>query len=488
MQSNRPGKTRHDRGIRTWLVFVGLALALSAIAVVSALGLWQRLPQQQISALPGDDVTRALRAAVQAAPEQARQAWVLNDVGRLFTAALRDEAARQQLSAGVGSYVTGQRDTQLGRLYQAATRMLELERAGTPVGEWWPNLAPYLNGLGRAGFAHFESNLVAAWTEAFRSLGVDGGTAGRNAQLYVGHRHNPFLQYFTARLRRVAEAHALAGDVDCVQACRLIVQRLLRRWVLEPGSPGLRLLAADLLADVLEAAPSVSSQPQASSLARDLRAWRAAYRDSAATRPVDFLGVTSEPSSCPRQHERLFGCLALTTWTCAAAAAVGVLALLTCWTWLFRRAPGGGTWAVLVAALVVAAVVVIAGALWLSLAPDTFRADFRRDWTLADWSEWWRHPLIAAGIAVVTVVLAALLPVRRGKHGLDRLRRLGITASATWLLLATAALLCTITGSVVRGGYERATQAAAADPFAAIAGAEADRLLDGLRAWRPGVE
>jgi len=469
------------------LIALVAAAAVSAFAGWSALGLWRGLPHSQIKALSGDEVVAAFRAASVSAPEQVREAWLLTDVGKQFTTALRDQAALQRLSAEVASYAAGQTHTQLGRLQQAATRMLELERAATPIEQWWPALEPYLAGLSQANFAHFEHDLIVAWTDVYRSLGVAPGTAYRNARLHAGHPHGPFLQYFVTRLRRVAEAEEQRSNPAGAQTCRTIAWRLLRQWVLDRGPPGIQLLAADLLADMLEAeqAPSVASPT--SRLAQDLRAWRGLYHESACQRPVEFLGLTSEPSLCPREYERLFAWLALSTWTCAAAIGVGVLALLTGWAWLIRSRGDAHPLGTFITAIIVIVVIVATGMLWLLFAPDTIREDFRRDWSLTSLAEWWRHPLVSAALAIVLVFAAAL--IRRAPTGAKpaRLARLGAGASATWLMLATLGLVCTLAAKATQTAYERATHAAALDPIEAVVGPDADRLLDGLRSWDPRV-
>ena len=469
------------------LVVLVAAAAVSALAGWSALGLWQGLPYSQIKALSGEEVVAAFRAASLSAPEQVREAWLLTDVGKQFTAALRDEAALERLSGEVASYAAGQTRTQLGRLQQAATRMLEQERAATPIELWWPALEPYLTGLSQANFAHFEHELIVAWTDVYRSLGVAPGTACRSARLHVGHHHGPFLQHFVTRLRRVAEAEEQRDNLAAAQTCRTIVRRLLRQWVLDRGPPGVRLLAADLLADMLEAEPASTAASSASRLARDLRAWRALYHENARQRPVEFLRLTSEPSLCPREYERLFTWLALSTWTCAAAIGVGLVALLTGWAWLIRHRGDAHPLRAFIMATIVTVVIVATGMLWLLFAPDTIREDFRRDWSLTSLAEWWRHPLVSAALAIVLVFVAAL--IRRAPSGAKpaRLVRLSAGASATWLMLATLGLVCTLAANAAQTAYERATHAAALDPIQAVAGPDADRLLEGLRSWDPAV-
>jgi hypothetical protein len=470
------------------LIVLVAAGAVSALAAWSALGLWRGLPYSQITALPGEEVVAAFRAASASAPEQVRAAWLLADVGKQFTAALRDEAALERLGGEVASYAAGQTHTQLGRLQQAATRMLELERAATPIEQWWPALEPYLVGLSRANFAHFEHELIVAWTDVYRSLGVAPGTACRNARLQVGHPHGPFLQYFVMRLRRVAQVEEQRGNAAGAQTCRTVMRCLLRQWVLDPGPPGVRLLAADLLADLLEAEPASTAASSASRLAQDLRAWRALYHDSACERPVEFLRLTSEPSLCPREYERLFTWLALSTWTCAAAIGLGLVVLLTGWAGLIRRRGKAHPLRAFIMATIVTAVIVATGVLWLRFAPDTIREDFRRDWSVTSLAEWWRYPLVSAALAIVLVSVPALVRRAPGGGKPARLVRLSAGASATWLVLATLGLVCILAADAAQTAYERATHAAALDPLRAIVGPDADRLLDGLRSWDSAVD
>jgi hypothetical protein len=136
----------------------------------------------------------------------------------------------------------------------------------------------------------------------------------------------------------------------------------------------------------------------------------------------------------------------------------------------------------------VTVVVVATGVLWLLFAPDTIREDFRRDWSLTSLAEWWRHPLVSASLGIVLVLVAAL--IRRTPKGTKptRLVRLGTGASATWLILAALGLVCTLVAKTAQKEYERATHAAALDPIGVVVGSDADRLLDGLRSWDPGVD
>jgi hypothetical protein len=60
---------------------------------------------------------------------------------------------------------------------------------------------------------------------------------------------------------------------------------------------------------------------------------------------------------------------------------------------------------------------------------------------------------------------------------------MGVVGAATWLLLAVLLLGSAIAGEFARRGYEQATGAAYADPIAAVAGPQADGLLDRLRRW-----
>ena len=106
---SQPSRTRRVN-VAALTVLVAAA-AVSALAGWSALGLWQGLPYSQIKALSGEEVVAAFRAASLSAPEQVREAWLLTDVGKQFTAALRDEAALERLSGEVASYAAGQTRT-----------------------------------------------------------------------------------------------------------------------------------------------------------------------------------------------------------------------------------------------------------------------------------------------------------------------------------------------------------------------------------------
>lgn len=89
----------------------------------------------------------------------------------------------------------------------------------------------------------------------------------------------------------------------------------------------------------------------------------------------------------------------------------------------------------------------------------------------------------------LTLVLPALwmLPTV-GSTGLRRahLARLALMAAFTWLVLSLALIGVRAYASVNLEEYELSTAPALLpDEYAAMAGAEADKLLDGVRAWQP---
>ena len=396
-------------------VFIATGIAC-ALAGSLTYGLVQRLPSFAFDAASGK-FAAARERSLRVAPGAAREGRLFWAIGLDFRRALRDEAKLPNLESAAGRAASGIIDSQLIRLQQAGVRMRTLERAQRPREIWWPVLKPYLDGLDNARFSHFENELIAAWAAAYESAGLGPGTAYDVARHHVGNPHGQFLQYFCKRMNEVADEREAAGDSAAAVQCRSIVRRLLRQWVLDAGPAPIRLLAADLLVDALE--------QESGELAADLQQWRAAYRESARSRPATLLAIAREPAAQPETHEALVGWMALTSWTAAAVLTVGVAALLMAWRWLTVGGAVERVRTAVLAGLIVAVVVVAVGVLWVRIQPETFRADFRADWSALRYA--WRHPFYAGGLAVFGV-LAAACSARRVAGRRRRATRFGATA------------------------------------------------------------
>jgi len=123
------------------------------------------------------------------------------------------------------------------------------------------------------------------------------------------------------------------------------------------------------------------------------------------------------------------------------------------------------------------------GLAWIHWWPDAVREDLRGDFS--SWRYWWRHPFVAAGLTLALVFAGGLLQRSTSGGQSGFLARVGVVGAGVWLLLAVLLLGGALAGEFARRDYERATRGAYADPIAAVAGAEADGLLAGLRQWEP---
>jgi hypothetical protein len=459
------------------------ALLLSVPAGWNAVQLWRRLPVQRVSRLQQQEIQAAFDRVNRALGSEAREALALRRASDTLTGAFTGMVEPEQLQSTVGTAVSALSKSRVGSLQQAAARMWLLERAGEPVENWWPSLRVSFEGMARANLAHYQQALVQHWAGAYEAVGIGPGTAYGLAEDLVGHPHGPFLQFFVERLRRVIHEREAAGDLSAAAACRKLLYRLLKQWAIEPGPAGLRLLAADLLADELETDAGAATAPEMQRIAQDLRAWRSAYRQAARRRPIATLAPHHQPAIAPAAYERLVARVALTTWLGSAALAVGVTALALAWTWLGAGRPVIHGRRVMLYAAIVVLVVVGAALAWIQLWPDSVREDLRADFSSVRY--WWRHPFVAAGLTLTLVFVAGLLQRAPSGGKSHFLAHAGAVAAAAWLMLAVVLWSSAIAGESARRDYERATRAAHADEVAAMIGPDADRLLAGLREWQP---
>ncbi len=464
------------------VVLLGAFLA-SVPAGCNALAFWRRLPQQRVKQLHAAEVQAAFNRVNRNMTAEAREAFALRRASDTLAGALTDVVEPEQLQPTMATAVNGLSKSQVGRLQLAAARMWLLEQAGEPIEKWWPSLRVFLEGMRHANLAHYQAALIQQWAEAYQALGVGSGTACSLAEDLVGHPHGAFLQFLVPRVQRVIQERQQAGDEAAATTCRGVLHSLLKQWVLEPGTAGLQLLAADLLAQSLEANDDADDNEETRAIVNDLRAWRSAYLEAARSRPVATLDPHRKPALAPDAHERLVTRVALVTWLASAVLAAGVVALLFSWSWLRSRnvAPRGHQLALY--AIFPALIVIIVGLMWIHLLPDSIREDLRRDFSSMHY--WWRHPFVAAGITLALVLAAGLLQ-RSASGGKSNFpARLGAVAAGTWLVLAVMLWGSAWAGELARRDYERATWIAYKDPVAAMAGRDTERLLTGLRNWKP---
>ena len=481
MKRQSSGDVRRPSAVLPVVILLGALLA-SVPAGCSAVRLWRRLPAQHVARLELQELEAAFERVNRAITPEAREALALREASRTLSGALTNAVEPDQLQPTMARAVSRLARSQVGRLQLAAARMWLLEQAGEPVESWWPSLRVLLVGMQRANLEHHQVALTEHWATAYRAVGLGPGTAYELAEDLVGHPHGPFLEFFVPRLRRVIAEREQAGDEAAAATCRRVLTGLLKEWVLEPGSAGLRLLAADLLAESLEADVG-AEEAEAQALAQDLRRWRLAYREAARRRPVATLAAHRKPALAPAAHERLVARIGLVTWLGSATLMAGVVAILFGWSWVRNReAAVGRAWLAL-CGISAALLVTIGGLLWVHLRPDSIRADLRSDFSALRY--WWRHPFVAAGLTLIVLLVMGRL--RASASNVKRLfsARLGAATAGTWLVLALVLWSSAWVGERARRDYERATRAAYQNPVAALTGSDAERMLASLRRWEP---
>jgi hypothetical protein len=459
------------------MVLLCAAFVVSAVATGQLRGFWQSLPGVRLRQLNDEAYYRAMRQAnARLSPEARDGLWMVN-FSRDFTHALQDPAhaaGRDTLQQNLGELD----HTQFGRLQLAAFVMLDLERAGQPPADWWPQVEPLLSGLATGGFQHYLAELIAQRAPALEELGLGPGTARSESSRLVAYAHGPLLQYLTDRLDRLTAARLDAGDESAV-VCARINRTLLREWTLAEGPAGLRLLAADLLANHLEHALTAAPAPE---LVAELRAWRAAYREAALDRPqpIFLLSEAAGPEPVPPAYNRLLWRTSLAVWLAGATLIAGALALIS--AGLCRRSFLSPIPRRQVAGLVVAGLAVGGWVVWWLVDPLSATLDLRRFGV--DDTGWPRLPIFAGALVAALLCLASLLPARPARRG--GLLSVAVTAVTAWLVLAAVLLAVSLSASSAQHTYENESRAAQdRGEITAIAGPEADTRLAGLRAWHP---
>jgi len=464
-------------------LFIGLlvALALSAAGGWQIFKLFVRLPRTHVELL--DEHKPDLLRTAQTKPLRSGSPEVLaaQDLRLLsfsLAKATHDDGELSRLRGVISARVAAIRTPQLGRLQQAALMMLVLERTDTPIATWWTSLEPILRGLDEASFAHHQRELEDAWTRSHENIGLGPATSRRMAQALCGSPHTAFLQVFVPRIQKVIDEREAVGDAKTATMLQRIAFRLLKTWVLEPGPPGVRLLAAELLREQLHDRKDASEN----AIASNLETWRESYRESVRRLPADVFAYAGGPVLTPMQHDRLAERLALSTWTLGAALAASIpaLALVVVCIWTGRgERLGLGTWATSTFA---ALTVMLCGLLWIHLRPESIWHDLRSDGDGIRY--WWRHPFIAAAVALAALFAGGVVARRRAEGG-TRLTSWAATALLSWCILATSLIGTGLTAEHARVRYEQADAPRAVDPIKTLGGAQADKLLDGVRAWQP---
>jgi hypothetical protein len=477
----RPGAQAQEqpRTCKGRLVVLALAVILSFIAGLQAWQLWSNLPGVRLARLTRADYQRAQREAEASLSREARQGLIAANVSHLFTSVLQNPDVYPATLETLQRMLSELQDTQLGRLQLAAFLMLEMERAAVPVEQWWPRLEPALSGLDQAQFPHFLAPLEDNQTEMYRSLGLSAGAARAQAEEIMGQPHGPLLQHLAPRLARLAQSRAAYNDGSDL-LCRRLLFKLLRQWTLDDGPPGVRLLAADLLAQAMTAGnltgPDLATSAQ---LAAQLREWRAAYRTAAAAHPPEPypIAVGQVPYMRPGLRQRFVIYLPSTMRSFGAAlgaALVSAVALILARGAFLRVPKRHLNWQLIVGTTI--AIAVVPAALPHALTAD----DLRR---------------LAPGVAGVpratlaafclSVVLLSLAALPRPRAGSPRRARAGLVAVvAVWTSMFLS-LQFLLDRQSFEGSHELATFCPRGDRVALVVGPDSMHLLDGLQAWQP---
>lgn len=462
-------------------VLLLIALVVSAVDLARIRGLWRSLPGPSLSRVDWD----AFQQARSQYSQKAREGWILAIVSNHLTTARHHPGELATLLDDARAGAAMLRDTQLGRLQLAALTLLRLEQDNVPPEDWWNQVRGYLDGLERAAFDHFMPELITAEAAAFTRLGLGPGSAQRLALTRLGGKHTPLLQYLAERLQRVADELRQAGDLPAAERCERMIRRLLRQWLLAPGPDGVRLLAAELLADQLDAGAATID---AAELAEKCRRWRTAYRARAASLPdhAPLLRIGDEPA--PDAGSTHLGTwLIRIGWTAAALLAAALLGVLSGPAWL-RPATHGTSW-IRYALTCGAPILILCGSIGVS-SFDLAAEDLRRASELTMGGDAPRLglpliPIFAGVLSVVVVALSAMIGRRIAWAPVAALRHVAVSAVVTWLLLSIALLPMISHAASLRGGVEAALARPLEAQLRELADPNTDGLLDDLRAWQP---
>ncbi len=468
------------------------ALLLSAISATATLLFVRQLPLGSMLRIGNARVRSTLETTARALTAEAREGLLLAQIGGLFTDGWKRPANAAMREKQIGDVAQGCTQVGVARLVQLAARLNTSAQAlvalgGAPASAPradWSLARPYLQGLETQTFRHHQLMLRAAIARAYESLGLRPGTAVALAGTYVGHALNPFLEFITPQLERLAADAEARGDSAAAASTRRVLARLLKQWTLDAGPAGLRLLAAGLLAGHLERRAVSAAGGDADTLraiAGDLRSWRAAWRTAAADRPAPAFQVADDISHATLQQSRLLGVFVGMIWLAVAAGVAALLSLATGWTLLRPHAvvPGGG--ALLRGGGIVLLVSGVLCVAWLLSFPQQSRLDLRMD---VGQLRYWPRFAIASCVGTLLTIGVFAGWLRRRTPGLRLGSAVALAAAFSWLALSLFGLLGPVAHRQL-AAYEAALAAAYADPIASVAGPAADAHLDRLRAWEP---
>jgi hypothetical protein len=475
------------------IVAILLAAGLSLAAGLLCRSAWRRLPNLQIAASEAAKLTAAREAALKAGSREARDGFLAMLLARQAQRLGRPDFEAATAELEIGAIARNMTASGLGRLHQAAARIAALEQAGSGVEAWWPAVRPMLQGLEAAPLNHHYAAIEPLLARAYESTGLSPAAAQNLATLHLVPTHGAFLQAFASQMTRIAQ-HLKPSDAAASKLSEVLTLRLLRDWTLEPGPIGLRLLAADLLAERLDA------DAASAELARSLRAWTDSVRRGQRAAAADWLsaaeGVTVDPDANRAARRNLVVSSALVGANLLLAA-IGLVIVVPAWL-AARRGECLLPTARHLAGLEIALLAASAVLLVALLRPDWVATDQRlllvwaaggdaaREPAHGTWhaSYWWHIPVIAAGAAALLLLCRAAWCATRPRG--SRIGAFSASVVRAWLVSGALALLA-VAASIRTLDRQLAALTASArkGEAALILGDDAEKPLAGLRAWRP---
>jgi len=459
------------------LLVPGLLIALWSGNVLLCRNLWYRLPVTRRAQLDGQTLRAAFAAARPNYPPQAREALLLWLNSERLIESFRCPEQTTELLAAARATLPALPHTQVGRLQVAALTVRDAELHGVPPDGWWPRVQPLVAGMDAGRFPHFLPDLLTAEAGVYQQLGLPDAYALGVARELLDAVHGPFLQYVTDRFEQLATA--LEGsDAEAASACRRTVQRLLCQWVQEVGPPGLRLVAADLLARSIEI--NGPRTPLSLAVAAECRAWRAEYRTRAEEQPPLPAGLRlcDDPAV---STDALRNALIVAAWLTCAGLGAAVLTLLTTPAWLraLERTPTAVAFRAGIVVLLLCGVAFGISTFGHELIDRDFRRLEQPELGLP------RLPMLAGASAIAAAALLALpnfVRTHSWRIGCETIGRLAVWL-ALWLGLLAAAAHFPV--RVLLAKYEREFATVNCGGWLRPAPWAPEKLLDHLRLWNP---
>lgn len=331
------------------------------------------------------------------------------------------------------------RNGQCARLWLLAAKLTQLHRADTPPAEWWASIEAEVSPLAKRPPAHGLGALVTDVTANYASgVGLDPMSARQLATDQLSYTHGTTLQILCDLLPRVETSP------ENTAVLQRLLHDLLAAWVAEDGPIALRLLAAQKLAECLEAHDAGHADAAA------LRAWRTAVRGELSARPPTLLGLMArQPTpagSLQTAWVQHYLQLHWFRWTLYGAAPLALLGLIA----LFREGVSRAHAAA--AVLASAAIFVLA----LLLPEEWMLHSFRLGYPFID--DWPTFGWLAIAVGAVVPFASGWLASPRGRV------RGGLIASACVVpLLALLLWIETAQAAQARASFVAAATAPETD-------------------------